>query len=173
MKAKPKPKSKPKRKPVVEERVFEGGGVTVKVNGRVVAKHARVKASAPISSGPIPFAHRPDLRVLLAEWQPRMRLADWEIVARYVPNLDANARSRSTPRMKRATIDILEPAHWEPGRWAPDVERALLHELGHVLLSVLMIPVDHPNDLHEEQIVESYARALYDAKYAPPKPVPA
>ncbi len=113
---------------------------------------------------------RPDLHALLKEWQPRMRLADWDLKIRYVPTLDGTGRSRSNPRLKCASIDILEPAYWAPNVWGePDVERVLLHELGHVLFSPLEIPGDTPNDLHEEQIVEAYARALFDAKYALPR----
>ncbi len=145
------------------------GILGVSVNGRpAVPVLQRVKA--PAADQRIPFAYRPELDELLREWQPRMRLADWDIQIRYVQNLNSHARSRSQPRMKRASIDVLEPGNWEPSVWAPDVECAVLHELGHVLLSVLMIPVDHPNDLHEEQIVESFARALYDAKYAAAPP---
>ena len=110
---------------------------------------------------------RPELDALLAEWQPRMKLGDWDIVAKYVPWLESRGRATIYLKSKCALIEIHEPASWPANAFPTPTERVFLHEMGHVQLARFDIAADDPRNVHEEQIVEAYAFALYAAKHAP------
>jgi hypothetical protein len=120
-----------------------------------------------IRTAPATQPDRPDLDALLTEWQPRMKLGDWEIIVRYVPWLDSAGLCTVWLKSKRALIQIHEPASWPDSSFKRPVEQVFLHEMGHVQMARLNIAADAPSNVHEEQIVEAYAKALYAAKYAP------
>lgn len=116
---------------------------------------------------------RCDLVALLAEWQPLLRLADWNVTAAYVRHLDHCSVSFDT-RYKRARIRMVDPIDWPEDPIDPyDIEKHLVHELCHLHLAPLAIENDSPNHLHEEQAVESLARAFVALKrrgQSPPSP---
>jgi hypothetical protein len=94
-----------------------------------------------------------------------MGLGDWTIVVRYMPYLESRGLTSVWIKSKRAIIEIHEPAAWPTISFRLTVEQTFLHEMGHVQLARLEIPSDGPHNVHEEQIVEAYANALYAAKY--------
>ncbi len=113
-----------------------------------------------------PAPDRPDLDALIAEWQPRMKLGDWTIIAKYETHLGSRGLATVWIRRKHALIQIHDPDRWEPSEFSDTVERVFLHELGHVQLGRLDLPAHGEVNIHEEQIVEAYAHALYATKYA-------
>lgn len=65
-------------------------------------------------------SQRPDLKKLLAYWQPRLRLQDWRIKVRYAVNRtesgDTFGKIRMSLNLKEAEIvicpiDLIDP-HW-------------------------------------------------------------
>lgn len=111
---------------------------------------------------------RPDLDALLAEWQPRMKLGDWTITVRYEAWLDSAGLCTVRINSKSALIQIHEPASWPPNGFPRrPTEQVFLHEMGHVEMARLEIATSDPRNVHEEQIVEAYALALYAAKHSP------
>lgn len=104
-----------------------------------------------------------DLADLLAEWQPVLRLADWDIVAVYKRHLDRCWASFDV-NYKRATILMVDPLDWPADAPPYDVEKCFVHELCHLHLAPLAIANDSPAHLHEEQAVESLARAFVAVK---------
>lgn len=109
---------------------------------------------------------RPDLASLLAYWQPVMRLADWDITARYERHLGAGGYCHPSHAYKRALIRLIDPTDWPSLRldYTQDVEADLVHELGHCHLAVFKTDNGSLLGDAEEQIVTSYARALITVK---------
>ena len=120
-----------------------------------------------------PSFERIDLAPLLAEWQPLLRLADWDIVARYVRHLDRCTVSYDA-KYKHASIALVDPIDWPADATFPyDIEKHLVHELCHLHLAPLDIANNTPMHLHEEQAVESLARAFVALKRRTCPPAPA
>lgn len=109
-------------------------------------------------------AERPDIAAMLRFWQPVMRLADWEIVARYKRRLSASGYCYPDFPYKRARIEICDPRDWNEEAYGrkQDVEADLLHELGHCHFAPFRTQNATPLGDAEEQIVTAYARALLD-----------
>lgn len=116
---------------------------------------------------------RPDLDQLLRFWQTTMRLADWDIIAQYKRHLQndgsfINGQCHPQEKYKQALIYILDPIDYRDQPVPQDIEKTLVHELGHCHMAPF--PAEHI--LHEEQAVESYTRALVSLHREIPFPPP-
>lgn len=101
-----------------------------------------------------------NLNKLLKYWQPRMGLSDYRITVSYVDQVELGL-CLSQFRYKRADITLLDPKVYEVSKHGSyDIEEVLVHELGHVLMSGF--PGKY--GVLEDQVVESYARALVALK---------
>jgi hypothetical protein len=122
---------------------------------------------------------------LLAEWQERMRLQDWDIEVAVFRSFDMGDGTRGEIRPQRskrmAIVKLLLPGDEDPVRQperetgkAYDLELSLVHELAHIPL----LPWhdgkewdgkdDDPRYIELEVAVDLFAKALYRAKYAEP-----
>lgn len=111
---------------------------------------------------------RPDIDELLAFWQPLLRLADWDILARYERHLDRSGWCSMQVAYKRAEIRIMDPLDWNDA-WRPyDAEKFLVHELCHLHFAVFNTENGSLLGIAEEQAVESFARALIALKRRAP-----
>lgn len=101
-----------------------------------------------------------NLNKLLKYWQPIMGVQDYRISVSYANQVDFGL-TNSEFRYKRANITMMDPKIHDEARMGPyDIEEVFVHELGHVLMS------GFPGKyiILEEQVVESYARALLKVK---------
>lgn len=111
-----------------------------------------------------PQPDRPDLDVLLAEWQPLLRLADWDILVSFKRHLSRCSVSFDH-HYKHACISMVDPIDWPEDATRPyDVEKFFVHELCHLHLAELDIPNDTPAHGAEERACESLARAFVALK---------
>lgn len=106
---------------------------------------------------------RPDLDALLAFWQPRMRLADWDVRVEYKRHMERSGYIIADFAYKRADITIMDPIDWPGGR-PLDPERRLVHELGHLHFAAFKTDDDTPLGDAEEQAVEAFSKALVELK---------
>lgn len=109
---------------------------------------------------------RPDLDALLAEWQPDLRLQHWTITVQYTRRLEASAQNRYMLLSLKSKIEIVDPIDYNADycNEPQDVERSLVHELLHLHFAGISPDNDSPLHVHEEQAVESLARAIVALK---------
>lgn len=109
---------------------------------------------------------RPDLDALLAEWQPALRLQHWTITVQYTRRLEASAQNRYMLLSLKSKIEIVDPIDYNADycNEPQDVERSLVHELLHLHFAAISPDNDSPQHVHEEQAVESLARAFVALK---------
>lgn len=112
------------------------------------------------------MSDRPDLDALLAEWQPALRLQHWTITVEYKRRLGASAQNRYMMLSLKSKIEIIDPIDYDADfcNEPQDVERSLVHELLHLHFAPISPDNDSPGHLHEEQAVESLARAFVALK---------
>jgi hypothetical protein len=103
---------------------------------------------------------------LLAEWQRMLRLQDWVIQVRIVRQEEFGSHeiqgdlSRNLER-REAMVRLLDPVDYSPDSMVPEnMERTLVHELVHLLLSGIGTKDGTPEALAEEQAVHSLDLAL-------------
>ena len=102
---------------------------------------------------------KPNLNKLLAKWQRRLRLQDWNITIEYqaldkFPDEEIG-RAKMSPNNFYAKIWVLEPA--ENTSWIEtlhNVELTVIHELVHILQSTAKD--------NEEVFIEKLAQALLE-----------
>jgi hypothetical protein len=111
------------------------------------------------------LAKRPDLKRLVATWQARLRLQDWEIEAVYVGPDDpgfANHFGDVHPDLMRkfAHMRVLDPNKGEHVQ----IENTITHELLHLHLFPFTCQFDpgSPEALAEEQAIHAITRALIE-----------
>lgn len=116
-----------------------------------------------------------ELGSLLAEWQKRLRLQDWNVKVqlrrRHAMSMEDSAGvCRWQLPKKLACIEIMDPYDYDPGAfgWTQDIERTLVHELLHLHFAPFATH-DQPADTHQEQAVDLIAGALVDAKREAPE----
>jgi hypothetical protein len=103
---------------------------------------------------------RINLNKLLKYWQPIMGLSDFRIYPEYKEQPELGL-THSQYRYKRAFISMMDPKVYDEDKMGPyDIEEVFVHELGHVLMSGF--PAKH--EVMEDQVVETYARALLAIK---------
>jgi len=110
-------------------------------------------------------SRRYDLQAGLRFWQRQMRLQDWSIGATYVRGFESGTqtgRVRYALHLKQADIEILDPIV-RPGQ---DVERTLVHELGHLHFAPMHTKEGTAEDTAEDQAVEAFALALVGLRRA-------
>ena len=118
---------------------------------------------------------RPQIKRIVARWQTRLQLGDWEIEIDWdTPcDPDCHAQIAMNRDYKQARLRLDEP--WRG--WSPaHAERVLVHELCHPalaeLVAVALGPVDRLGDeareltkatldRAEEHVVERFARSLF------------
>lgn len=105
---------------------------------------------------------------LLAEWQTRLRLKDWNLRVRLDPKLDCYGRNRGHTWYQDGEI-VLKPSDSIPEDWkesCQDLEVTLVHELLHCHLSPITDRAKE--DSFEvgicEKVIEMCAQALVAAK---------
>ncbi len=112
---------------------------------------------------------KPDLKALVAEWQFRLKLQDWDVRVRYCRRYDmpaAQGECRYTPEDKKAVVTILDPNDYEPNDfWPQDVEETVVHELLHLHLGTI-VTIDAKDDRStvQEQVINAIAHALVETK---------
>ena len=107
---------------------------------------------------------RPDLKVLLAKWQPVLRLQDWDIEIMYVKpyelDPDTGGQVIRCDGKKTARIKVLDPDYRDPCLIVkPDVEYTVVHELVHIHFAVFD-DLEGPADTLYEQWIHRLASAL-------------
>lgn len=118
-----------------------------------------------------------DLAVLLAKWQPLLRLADWDIEAKYERHAGRSGVIRHV-EYKQAWITVIDPLDYrgEDRAGRPyDAERELLHELCHLHFAFFATDnAPDPKGIAEEQAVVAFTHALItlDRRPGPIAPTP-
>jgi hypothetical protein len=111
-----------------------------------------------------------ELELLLADWQQRLRMLDWDITLKLIkfnPDDPYVARAVYDPQTELAIIEICDPRQMDNVfTGTPDTEVALVHELLHVKMSRFDMAFKKSNPLtpHLEVMVEEVAQTLVDAK---------
>lgn len=107
------------------------------------------------------MSKRPNLDKLLAKWQAKLRLQDWQIEAHYAhqedfQDKDAVGENCYSPTNKESVIIVLEPSeNTSPFPRMHDIELTLVHELVHNIVSHKDVKAN------VEQVVEHLAKAFY------------
>jgi hypothetical protein len=102
-----------------------------------------------------------DVQAICRIWQARLRLQDWDIHCQLVRGFrltEAVAEVESLETKRVAWIRVMNPLDFQPDSLLPqDVERSIVHELLHLVLSPLA-----PGEatLAEEQIVNTLSATL-------------
>jgi hypothetical protein len=109
------------------------------------------------------------LQTLLAEWQERLGLQDWDIRAQLVGNRalpDAKGDTNIRVVSREAIVRVLDPAHWEDySGFVHDPEKTLVHELLHCLwLQWDDFPEDLAQDRMCHQTLDRLAKVLVKLK---------
>jgi len=113
-----------------------------------------------------------ELDRLLAEWQKRLRLQDWDVKAKIVRARDLDSFDRSaqvswTFNSRTALIKIMDPIDYPHNcEWPNDLEESLVHELLHLHFAGISDSL-HDNDWRDgviEQALTSIDLALVEAK---------
>ena len=108
------------------------------------------------------MAKKPDLNKLLAKWQRRLRLQDWDITVRWVDkdefaNDTAVGQNLLSPKNKEAVIEILDPDEiTNDFPRMKDVELTLIHELVHCIIHRKVFKGDPDG----EAVIEHLAKAF-------------
>lgn len=108
------------------------------------------------------------LEALLAEWQPRLGLADWDVVVKLRRIFDLNrsdvaGQCNWTLSNKTALVGVLDPNDYDSDYVRPhDVEKTLVHELLHLHFAPFC-EIGAETYQHE-QAIEAIARALVGVK---------
>lgn len=120
----------------------------------------KLEPTAPIDLSPETLAG------LVAIWQQRLRLQDWDLDVNYVRGYDMSDRLSYGEidvfqEKKFAKIDLLTAGDAFPGGYhGYDLERTLVHELLHIHLAPLR---DDSKMVFEEQAIHAISVALVDA----------
>ncbi len=108
------------------------------------------------------FKSNDELQAKCREWQKRLRLQDWEVVAQIVRAHDMTIEDAQGEvvhfvKKKKAVISLRDQIDFPPGVLERDMEIDLVHELLHLYF----IPVHtDENDLFIEQAVECLAHSF-------------
>lgn len=102
---------------------------------------------------------------LLTYWQKRLRLQDWFVTVKIVPQTDLLEGKQATVgfnmEKRAATIKILDPRDYPRDTFSPqDIEQALVHELLHLHLGSFDGALAATELTLEEQVINSIAAAL-------------
>lgn len=118
-----------------------------------------------------PTPTQAQLDELLADWQRRLRLRDWNVKVqlrrRHDMSLeDSCGACRWQLSKKLACVELLDPIDYDPGSfgWPQDVEWTLVHELLHLHFAPFAEFGDGPLNTAQEQAIDLIAGALVDAK---------
>lgn len=113
-----------------------------------------------------PASTRPDLDAILREWQTALRLQHWTITIQYTRRLGASAQNRYFINSLKSKIEVIDPIDYDADfcNEPQDVERSVVHELMHLHFAPISPDNDSPGHLHEEQAVETLARAVVAIK---------
>lgn len=110
-----------------------------------------------------------DLQACLAYWQPRLRLADWHIVAEFARGADLDGNVGDTAlwwESRKAKIRIVPQNEWRSGRIPhhplDDEEDTLVHELLHCAFSGFEEPPSTPEGKLQHQVINALAAALIE-----------
>ena len=106
----------------------------------------------------------PDLNVLLAKWQPILRLQDWDIEILYVKPCELDPHTGGQvircDGKKTARIKVLDPDCFDPCLIVKnDPEYTVVHELVHIHFAIFDGLKDEANLLYEQGI-HKIAQAL-------------
>ena len=130
---------------------------------------------AVVTPDPHPTPTREELDALLAEWQRRLRLRDWDVRIKCVRGYDISLPGTDGTctwqlETKRAIVEILDPMDYPPSRFGydQDVERTLVHELLHLHFAPFAATDDRLADAAQEQAIDLIAAALVSAKREAP-----
>lgn len=116
------------------------------------------------------------LEALLAEWQPRLGLADWEIRIRLCTATEMGGNAAlglCEHNLKRrvATIKVLAPQDWPRGdsetdeEIADEIEDTVIHECLHCHFAPFEASdSDSPQGIAQEQAIDALARAFVRTK---------
>lgn len=113
----------------------------------------------------------PDIEKLLAEWQYRLRLQDWDITVEWVSHfhVEAFGRTKTSLANRTAMVDLVPPDQIDHSGILSDPEVTLVHELLHVKAAEVLenrMGTDRP-DLDSplwECFIDQLAQALVAAK---------
>ena len=102
-----------------------------------------------------------DVQAICRIWQARLRLQDWDIHCQLVRGFrltEAVAEVESLETKRVAWVRVMNPLDFQPDSLLPqDVERSIVHELLHLVLSPL---APEEATLAEEQIVNALSATL-------------
>lgn len=122
------------------------------------------------AAAPPPPAPPADLDALLAYWKPIVRLADWEITARYERHLTRSEWVTVQYEYRIAAIEVMDPIDSPATCPRPyDAERYLLHGMIHCHFAPFATVNGTPLGHVEEQAVEAWARSLLALKRGTPR----
>jgi len=108
-----------------------------------------------------------DLKKIVAKWQPRLGLLDWDINIKFVDARTLNdnvASTKLSTHLQRAFITVLDIEDRQKSSKEHDIELDTVHELLHVRLWLQDSIINQRNndyeDIIREQSIEHIARAL-------------
>jgi hypothetical protein len=109
-----------------------------------------------------------ELNRLLEKWQRRLCLQHWDIKVRYARAHETNdgqevqGHVRWVIEKRAAVIRITSPIDRDPDiPWDLDIERVLVHELGHLVMAYLPQPeAGTVHDVMHENAINVYTEAL-------------
>jgi len=108
------------------------------------------------------------LKALCREWQDRLGLAHWRIVARLARKSDMGADncdgcSRCCPERETAVVEVIDPIDYVDDDIPYDAEQILVHELMHVMLDAWDTVSDRELT-QKEQALDRISRVMLGMK---------
>jgi hypothetical protein len=105
---------------------------------------------------------------LLAEWQKRLKLQDWEIKISFKREYDMDEKLGSiswSHNKKQASLDLLDPIDYPPTSFDEyDTEAVIVHELLHLHTAFTARPTEGWEEVMEERAINAISKALVNAK---------
>lgn len=124
-------------------------------------------SKSKIESNPLPLV---SIEELLAEWQKRLSLQDWELIASFKRAYEMPDKLGSiefSHTKLRGEIKIMDPLDYcseQEFNKGYDIEFILVHELLHIHTAFTPKPTEGWEECMEERAINSIAKALVNAK---------
>lgn len=116
------------------------------------------------------FTSTDEATACMKEWQEILRLQDWDIKidilrARDMKLDEGQAEVHWRIESKSALIYLLDPLDYKNDYFEQDHERSMVHELLHLHMALFSADTGTPEDIAQEQAINTIANSLVGLKY--------